>query len=213
MGTTTCRKVQFNPNTLKVLYNPDTKKVQAINYTMTCEHCDNGTQPYRINAALSDFVDTGCCRAGAEGWAEEFYNLAGSLNSNTFPLSLSGTCKYQYYGVVNSPNEWGNHINWTSPDCSSGRGFEHDWDVLWIDLTITETGVNVQIDVADSIGESWRTVVFCGSTTVECGEINSTVVTNDIAACWDEDCSIGGNWYHPCAETGTVTLTGLYCST
>ena len=51
--------VQFNPSTLKAIYNPTTKKVQVFHND--CTYCTPGTTPRKINVVLSGYQECPDC--------------------------------------------------------------------------------------------------------------------------------------------------------
>ena len=220
MGITTCMFQQFNPSTLKAKYNPATQKAQTVTHTMNCIHCANGTMPYAVMAALSDFEDVGCCPIPGSPVqrADEFVDLATEINNETYKMVSAqfgfwpdyNSCEYQYSELRVSPANFGKHrTHYGTGLCNTGTGWGN-WYYLLLSLYFTATGVDVVVTIGNSSG-SWLTRIFCGSAVVDCDEIAAIEITNTISSCYQNLCVYAGNWFHPCSGTGKVTLTGLYC--
>jgi len=207
MGTTTCLFQQFNPSTLKALYNPVTEKAIVSKHTVSCEHCEDNLQPYAIKATLSNFVDVGCCDLGS-GW--EFEVAAKIMGTYRIPYTSPCTYSKVFSG------DFGRHRTYLTLD--NCEGIADGWKALnrlSIKLTITATGVDIQICIYQWVN-SFMMGLFCASLTCDCDDI-SGYVDNNITGCIDTDHCYGPtvcggyNSLHPCADTGRVTLEGLYC--
>lgn len=193
-------RLLFNQSVLKPLFDSTQKKLLMVDLDITsvCAHCI-GTQPAWIDVIPTMFSDVPCCSDGygVTGLSYKFDGIAAAVNNNTYRIQHSSGCLYSR--IISG--SYGSSKYYGSDDCSGAEGNLEDYDELHIDLTITAIGVDTVIGVKDS-GMEGIEIIFCGSITCNCDDINDTA-NNDITSCYVNQC---GSYLHPCGTSGQVAL-------
>jgi len=202
-------KVQYNPNTLKAIYDAVANKQQVVapNVMVSeCAHCV-GTQPAWINITFTGLADIGCCD-GAGGVADDDYaGFAAAANGTFKVLHLSG-CIYQTdFSVMGDAISHEYHS--TDGSCTGLSKTFDEFEYLRITVTLEADGISIAAFTwTDEYGGP-LVAIFVGKILYtgddECGDTSNTENTNDITDC--EGVGTLGYGHASCPNTGVASAS------
>ena len=146
-------KVQFNPSTLKAIYNPATKKVQTYNTNPVgndCEFCNSGETPKYISVIISDIVTNTTCTAPGAGQSWRWEDMSGFTGTYAIEQDAGSPCFWYKQDI---PISVGCKRFWYSNDCTGEQYPPYCPEYLVISVQRYEANVVVSLCVYKMIGD------------------------------------------------------------